>query len=658
MSNYEDEPKLKELDNDELFELQRRAASELYSEIDDWQTRLLLVQPGHYGEPIDAEMHNVDLLHGPGVVLSEGKRRREEYTALSYCWGEPRFDRSIQCNSVPFPLTDNLYCALQRLRSPRKVLRLWVDALCINQHNTAERSMQVANICTIFSKAKSVVAWVGENSTYTDLALRHLGAAQISEQPETEKVRELNKNDFDKETFAPEHEIEAEQFGLMALFQRPWFRRVWVKQEVFAAETLFLQCGSRRIAWDDLPDVMLPTFLRKNVAINAQLAFGERENPFLDDDVVEEEDDDFLTYETDIINISRRASGSQCSDPRDCVYGLLGMSTASFGAVNNTGAELYLIVDYGKTIAKVFQDLACYIMRRDKVMNILYLSASFGTTMADSTLASWVPDWSLPTDYRPWLQYCSRFLFDGLAEFQPDDMQADVSDRGALEALGFTVGEVIHDFTEDDDGTAVQLVQGNDATLSSLFPQWLGMQFSSSQNSLTLDILRSGINYRLLDVDCGQAANNIAQNIPVELAVDDRMKSGLQSSMIVGYEMYSANGYQDPHRTSYPVFPGSISLPSSLLYIRRSQRTIAHTIPLDHATSEKTSQECFRTIDTGKSGRTLLFTETKFVKTSPIRKTYTTERLLKRFSSEPTEHASETQFAGIRAIGFRRGLIL
>lgn len=84
-------------------------------------------------EPIVAQLTTVELLHGPGVVLAAGKRRRIGYTALSYCWGPPDFGKEIKLDGVVYPVTQNLFDALLHLRGERTPLTLWVDALCTSR---------------------------------------------------------------------------------------------------------------------------------------------------------------------------------------------------------------------------------------------------------------------------------------------------------------------------------------------------------------------------------------------------------------------------------------------------------------------------------------------------------------------------------------------
>ena len=50
----------------------------------------------------------------------------------------------------------------------------WVDAICINQADIAERSNEVARIGDIFSKARQVTVWLGPKSEDGDLAMTRL----------------------------------------------------------------------------------------------------------------------------------------------------------------------------------------------------------------------------------------------------------------------------------------------------------------------------------------------------------------------------------------------------------------------------------------------------------------------------------------------------
>jgi hypothetical protein len=67
--------------------------------------------------------------------------RAPPYEALSYAWGEDLCQITPQNGTVTM-LTTNLYQALRYLQRPYAARVLWIDALCINQEDGAERSKQ------------------------------------------------------------------------------------------------------------------------------------------------------------------------------------------------------------------------------------------------------------------------------------------------------------------------------------------------------------------------------------------------------------------------------------------------------------------------------------------------------------------------------------
>lgn len=167
--SYNEDPPLP-LPKDALSLTRGEASAQLYTPIKEWQTRLLQLHPGEFGTISTASLVVVDIIHLPGSVL-HNEQRRVDYTALSYTWGRGEFRRSIWLNSVQCPITESLYAFLQRYRSAQESLYIWIDSLCINQFDLKEKSAQVGQMLTIYQKAKSVTVWLGEESTYTKLAV-------------------------------------------------------------------------------------------------------------------------------------------------------------------------------------------------------------------------------------------------------------------------------------------------------------------------------------------------------------------------------------------------------------------------------------------------------------------------------------------------------
>ena len=114
------------------------------------ELRLLTLHPGTWDSEIICNIKHASLDSNP------------DYEALSYTWGSLTDLRCIFVDGYEVKVSANLEIALRYLRSPDETRTLWIDALCINQEDTAERNAQVPRMYTIYSKARTVLAWLGE----------------------------------------------------------------------------------------------------------------------------------------------------------------------------------------------------------------------------------------------------------------------------------------------------------------------------------------------------------------------------------------------------------------------------------------------------------------------------------------------------------------
>ena len=105
------------------------------------------------GEPVKTTLGVVSLDQAP------------EFEALSYVWGDGALKQTILIDGARYQVTDALYVALANLRNLDSQRVLWVDAICINQDDTAERNHQVQMMRRIYSAAVRVIAWLGPWST-------------------------------------------------------------------------------------------------------------------------------------------------------------------------------------------------------------------------------------------------------------------------------------------------------------------------------------------------------------------------------------------------------------------------------------------------------------------------------------------------------------
>ncbi|KUJ13497.1 HET-domain-containing protein [Mollisia scopiformis] len=159
-------------------------------------------------------------------TLQDSGRRTHPYEALSYVWGDLVNLESISIGGYELPVTQNLYKALSHLRHRSIDRILWVDAVCINQYDTMEKERQIRFMAKIYAQASCVVVWLGECADNSDQALEEI------------RVAAGGKKSSNQSNLTMIHK------AVSSLLQRPWFRRIWVLQEVAAARHVLITCGS------------------------------------------------------------------------------------------------------------------------------------------------------------------------------------------------------------------------------------------------------------------------------------------------------------------------------------------------------------------------------------------------------------------------------
>jgi hypothetical protein len=83
--------------------------------------------------------------------------------ALSYAWGDHNDRVDISVNVHTLSVTRNLYNALRCFRKDKTMTSswIWVDSICINQADVAERGEQVKLMRHIYFEVRLVHVWLG-----------------------------------------------------------------------------------------------------------------------------------------------------------------------------------------------------------------------------------------------------------------------------------------------------------------------------------------------------------------------------------------------------------------------------------------------------------------------------------------------------------------
>jgi hypothetical protein len=170
-----------------------------------------------------------------------------DYAALSYVWGDSTSTNQIVINGKTTPVGRNLEIALRALsKQPvfQDGLKLWVDAICINQGDGQEQGHQIGKMRDIYGNAQTVIGWLGEENNNSDKAIDLIQAmCHASTDNHGEEIEAKLRID-------PEYLGSGCWVALHDLMLRDFWFRLWIIQEiVLGASSLVLHCGSRVIQW-------------------------------------------------------------------------------------------------------------------------------------------------------------------------------------------------------------------------------------------------------------------------------------------------------------------------------------------------------------------------------------------------------------------------
>ncbi len=268
--------------------------------------RIFVVDAGKFDDPICGCFRYID--------LADASNGEPDYVALSYCWAatpggnaqitikaeghrdhhheshhghrhaKRRGRRRHDSGEKPFAVSRTVEAALRRFRDKKNPLKIWIDAISINQKDKAEKASQVPLMRLIYQKAATVHIWLGEEDDGLGLALqvirdiynanndqekcpggqeclcdgiKHSALAEKLTELTVSRVRPAVHEVFDLtwESLFPSGENPT-LYGLMrSLFEHPWFQRVWVIQEALMAQRPLIHHGREYITWLELVKV-------------------------------------------------------------------------------------------------------------------------------------------------------------------------------------------------------------------------------------------------------------------------------------------------------------------------------------------------------------------------------------------------------------------
>jgi hypothetical protein len=390
------------------------------------EIRVLRVLPGGFEDEIRGIIEHKDI-------------EKSHYAALSYVWGNPTITKTIKLRynyvdlkaeefpvegptnqpldyiksqravqlQTPnhgdfqdFEITRNLEAALRHMRHNSEELILWVDAICINQSDEDEKDHEILRMQEIYSGAGQVNIWLGKVREDCDPILPII---------DSEGIRILNGEAIykalqyivsaydtlrlDEGTFQQLNSLDAVlTFGIDCIFNRTWFERLWVLQEVALARgQIIAYIGQSQLSFNLLLKFIYVWFSRTSTT--SRTVIGQ--SAFLFSCIlITISGAEFLSQSPAIKTLSLLSQTSgrlHTSEAHDRLFGLLGL-------LGNVGQIPELSPTYKKPLNQFYWDLAKFLVEKTGNPSLLlYRNRRF--VLED--LPSWVPTWDAPAHPSP-----------------------------------------------------------------------------------------------------------------------------------------------------------------------------------------------------------------------------------------------------------------
>ena len=245
---------------------------------------------------------------------AQGPKGSTDPTDQGHGGRDPTAAGAVQSDVPALAIAYNLEVALRHLRpthgAPR---RLWIDAVCIDQVNDAEKSTQVSTMGDVFGNACRMLVWLGPASSDSAEAMHFV--AEIASRWRDEGQRPAIIDWLKKVN-------DSRWQTLRNLLIRPLWSRLWVVQEIIKSREPVALCGREEVPLDYFCDLDLVDDVsepKRNFPLNmhpfshvlARLAKSRRTGS---------------SVQLPLLNWVASSTQCICSQRRDRLYALLSIS--------------------------------------------------------------------------------------------------------------------------------------------------------------------------------------------------------------------------------------------------------------------------------------------------------------------------------------------
>jgi hypothetical protein len=170
---------------------------------------------------------------------------------------------------------------------------------------------------------------------------------------------------------------------ILDLFERAYFRRVWIRQELALANYATVYCGHQQLSYRTFRDavacVLIKGFYYSAIPPERMSAWDSTRTMI------------FRIVTLGLRSCSYASLGqylgnAECRDPRDRIYAMLSL-------MRKPDSLIGIEPDYSQTTEQLYTNAATRAMETERNLSLLE-SCNLATRTLD--IPSWVPDWSVP----------------------------------------------------------------------------------------------------------------------------------------------------------------------------------------------------------------------------------------------------------------------
>jgi hypothetical protein len=337
--------------------------------------------------------------------------------------------REIYVNKSQFAVRSNLFDALKRIRARdgSETRRLWIDAICLNQSNASEKNVQVPLMGTVYSSSMENFIWLGAITGNGPTCLSYnFHEPFISHPPECRCSQAQLDPDSDQQAVCHPVDVvetavpvmirlatvqccddyrscrifqDPQDLAIVARFvamysaSNPWFKRVWVVQEVALAPVSTCLLGHVGLPLEALYRVSESLVEHVNNECCPELtdlmAVPMRSLVYSCHSLRSISRNYRQSTTSDVLQICRRLPGRRTSLDADFVYGVLGLTTKTFG----------IKPGYGLTTDEIFANMSRTCLTSSSFRNVAWLSLYMPLRKQYPDLPSWAVDWTKLEDF-------------------------------------------------------------------------------------------------------------------------------------------------------------------------------------------------------------------------------------------------------------------